>query len=337
MLPRIRPLALLLGLLLAAPAALAQTVTIKLGTMAPEGSTWHALLKEMGQRWSDASGGRVKLKIFAGGVAGSEGDMVRKMRVGQLNAGALTVVGLHDIEAAPQAIASPGLITSQEEWDYVFAKVAPTWEQRFIDKGFVPLMWGDTGWVHLFLKREVATVKALKGTKVFAWAGDPSAVKAWEAAGFHPVVISATDILPSLTTGMIEGFGSTPVAAFTTRGYEAAKVMTELAWGHLPGGTVVARATWDKVPADLRPRLLAIAREIGARVNAEAKRMGEDSVVQMQKNGLKVLRFSDAERKAWFEMAERTWPVIRGGVVQAADFDAVKKVRDEYRAQKGRK
>jgi len=318
-------------------AARAQTVTIKLGTLAPEGSTWHSLLKEMGQRWSEASGGKVKLKIYPGGVAGGEGDMVRKMRVGQLNAGALTVVGLQEIEAAPQAIATPGLITTQEEWDYAFPRIAPTWDKKFIDKGFVPLMWGDTGWVHLFLKKEITAVKDLKGVKMFAWSGDPVAVKAWGAAGFQPVVISSVDILPSLSTGMIEGFGATPIAAFTARFYDAAKYMPDLSWGHMPGGTVVTKAVWDKIPSDVQGKLLAISREVGAKVNAEVKRMSDDSLEQMKKNGLKVIRLKDSERKAWFDMAERTWPLVRGGMVQAADFDAVKKVRDEFRAQKGKK
>lgn len=328
---------LIVAMAVSASLAMAQTVTVKLGTLAPEGSTWHSLLKEMGQRWSEASGGKVKLKIYPGGVAGSEGDMVRKMRMGQLGAGALTVVGLHDIESAPQAIASPGLITSQEEWDYVFARVAPTWEKRFLDKGFVPIIWFDTGWVHLFLKREITSVKQLKGIKVFAWAGDPAAVKAWEAAGFQPVVISPTDILPSLSTGMIEGFSASTMAAFTARWYESAKYMPEQSWGHLPGGIVVTKQVWNQIPADSQAKLMAIVHEMGARVNAESKRMGEDALAQMVKNGLKVIPLKDAERKAWFEIVERTWSVVRGGMVSAEDFDAVKKVRDEFRSQKGRK
>ncbi|HJW09442.1 MAG TPA: TRAP transporter substrate-binding protein DctP, partial [Holophagaceae bacterium] len=212
-----------------------------------------------------------------------------------------------------------------------------TWEKRFVDKGFVPVVWGDTGWVHLFLRKEVKSVKELKGLKVFAWAGDPNAVKAWEAAGFRPTVISITDLLPSLSTGMIEGFGATPVFAFTTRAYEPAKFMTDLPWGHIPGATIVSKDVWDRIPADVQPKLLAIAREIGAKMNNDMNRMTDDSIAQMKKNGLKVIYFNDAEKKAWFENAERTWTAVRGGMVQAADFDAVKKVRDEYRASKGHK
>ena len=329
---------LLVALLLALPSmAFGQTVVIKLGTLAPDGSTWHKLLKEMGEKWSQASGGKTKLKVFPGGVAGNESDMVRKMLVGGLDAASLTVVGLHDIETSAQAIATPGLVGDDAEWDYVFTKMQPIWEQRLLAKGFVAVQWADTGWVHMFFRKEVKGPAQMKGLKVFAWAGDPSSVKAWEVAGFQPVVISSTDILTSLSTGMIDGLGMVPAIVFTARLYEQAKYMTEGSWGHLPGGTVVTRATWEKIPAEVRPKLIEIAHEYGKRVNADVAKMQQDSIAQMKKAGLVVIPFSDADRKLWTAMAERTWPVLRGGSTSAEAFDEVKKVRDEYRASKGMK
>src|SRR5690242_2427247 len=94
------------------PRAAEAQVNIKLGTLAPSGSAWHNTLKEMGQKWSEVSGGKVKLTIYPGGVLGNEGDMVRKIRVGQLNAAALTTVGLHDVTPEPQAVTAPYAIRS---------------------------------------------------------------------------------------------------------------------------------------------------------------------------------------------------------------------------------
>ena len=119
-----RKLALATALALWAPLASAQEVIIKLGTLAPNGSTWHNLLKEMGEKWAEASGGRVKLRIYAGGTQGSEGDMVRKMAVGQLQAAAITNVGMHDIAKEPQAISAPGMVTSEAEFIRLLKQVA---------------------------------------------------------------------------------------------------------------------------------------------------------------------------------------------------------------------
>ncbi|HXV74234.1 MAG TPA: TRAP transporter substrate-binding protein DctP, partial [Sphingomonadales bacterium] len=76
--------ALLVALTFIASPARAQTV--KLGTLAPEGSVWYNVLRAMGEEWKRVSNGRVQLRIYPGGVAGDDADMVRKMRIGQLQA-----------------------------------------------------------------------------------------------------------------------------------------------------------------------------------------------------------------------------------------------------------
>ena len=83
------------GLLLPPPTTAAESGTvIRLATLVPEGSIWEQTLKQAGAEWSKGTQGRVSLRIYPGGVAGSESDVVRKMRIGQLQAAALTVAGL---------------------------------------------------------------------------------------------------------------------------------------------------------------------------------------------------------------------------------------------------
>ena len=100
---------------LATPALGQQPVQVKLGTLAPNGSTWHEILKEMAERWSQASNGTVKLRIYPGGTQGNEGEMIRKMAVGQLQGAAVTTTGLHDIAPEPQALSVPQLLDGDDE------------------------------------------------------------------------------------------------------------------------------------------------------------------------------------------------------------------------------
>jgi len=99
--------------------AAAAPVRIKLGTLAPQGSTWHQLLQEMAQKFAQESGGQVELKIYAGGTQGNEGEMIRKMAIGQLQAASITAIGIHEITPEPQVEDVPFLIDSYEEYDYV--------------------------------------------------------------------------------------------------------------------------------------------------------------------------------------------------------------------------
>src|SRR5207245_3653751 len=119
-------------------------------TLAPQGSTWHQLLQEMAQKWSQVSNGQVELKIYAGGTQGNEGEMIRKISIGQLQAASITAVGMHEITPEPQAEDVPFLIDSYEEYDYVHEKLRGKLEEALEKKKYVALQWGEVGFVYLF-------------------------------------------------------------------------------------------------------------------------------------------------------------------------------------------
>ena len=56
--------------------AIARKTIIKMATLAPEGTPWHALIAKMGERWSEETNGNVRLRIYPGGIVGDERDMI---------------------------------------------------------------------------------------------------------------------------------------------------------------------------------------------------------------------------------------------------------------------
>lgn len=319
------------ALLALSSSALAQEVTIKLGTLAPQGSSWHTLLKELSEKWSEASGGKVKLKIYAGGTQGSEGDMVRKMGVGQLQAASITNVGMHDIIPEPMAFSTPGMV-DENDFKTVFPQVVKKLEAAAEAKGYVVLHWAEVGTIRIFCTKGYKTPEEAAEAKFFAWDGDPGAIEAFKLCGFRPVVLASVDIVPSLQTGMINCVSQAPAYVLTARLFDKANKMIDFPWTYLIGATVVKKDVWDKVPADLRPKLIAIAHEVGSKVDAEVKKLNDDSVEAMKKQGLEVVKVDPAP---WQKAAERAWPAVRGKVVPAEFFDEVAKLRDA--ARKGRK
>jgi TRAP-type C4-dicarboxylate transport system substrate-binding protein len=319
-------------LVLAATAAQAQ-VTIKLGTLAPAGSTWHEILKEMAQRWEQASGGQVKLKVYAGGTQGSEGDMVRKMGIGQLQAGSISNIGMHDILPEPQMLSLPMFFANEAEVECTFQKSRARIEAAFEAKNYVVLQWSRIGAMSMYCDKPFRTPAEMDAAnaKVFAWEGDPKSVDAWRAAGFRPVVLSSTDVVPSLQTGMINCITNVPLYILTTRLFEKADNMVDLPWGFIYGATIVRKDAWEKISPEIRTRLKAIAVELGGKVDAEVRRLNVDAVGAMKKQGLQVI---SVDPRPWREVMERSWPVVRGGVVPAAWFDEVKVARDQCRAAK---
>ena len=320
-----------LAFLLAAGSASAQTVRIKLGTLAPQGSTWHQLLQQMAVDFSKASNGKVELKIYAGGTQGNEGEMIRKISIGQLQAASMTAIGLHEITPEPQAEDVPFMIDSYEEYDYVHEKVRGELESAIAKKGYQVLQWGEVGFVYLFSTQPYKTPEDFGKGKVFTWNGDPGAEAAWKAAGFHPVVLSSTDLIPSLSSGMINIISESPLYAYTTHIFDRANHMLNLHWGFLTGATVVRKDTWEKVPPDLRTKLLEVAEEYSKKTRDDVRKQNDDAIVQMKKRGLKVDEPANIE--GWQKAAAKASDVVRGKVVPPGIYDEVKKYRDEYRAQ----
>ena len=325
---------LLLAALLAALAQAAQAqVTIKLGTIAPAGSSWHEILKELAQRWEQASGGQVKLRVYAGGTQGSEGDMVRKMGIGQLQAASISNIGMHDILPEPQMLSLPMFFTDEAEVECTFATSRAKIEAAFLAKNYVVLQWSRIGAMSMFCDKPFHTPAEMDAAnaKVFAWEGDPKSVDAWRAAGFRPVVLSSTDVVPSLQTGMINCITNVPLYILTARLFEKASHMVDVPWGYIYGATIIRRDAWEKISPDVRTRLQAIAVELGLKVDAEVRRLNVDAVTAMKKQGLEVV---SVDPKPWRAVMERSYPVVRGGVVPAAFFDEVKAARDQCRAGK---
>jgi TRAP-type C4-dicarboxylate transport system substrate-binding protein len=321
---------LFLAALLAAlaPAAGAQ-VTVKLGTLAPAGSTWHEILKEMGQRWEAASGGQVKLRVYAGGAQGSEGEMVRKMGIGQLQAASISNVGMHDVLPEPQTLSVPMMFGDEAEMECAFAKVRPKIESAMDRKGYLVLQWSRIGAMSLFCNAPFRTPAEMASAKIFAWEGDPKSVDAFRAVGFRPVVLSSTDLVPSLQTGMIDCVTNVPLYVLTSRLFEKANRMMDLPWGWILGATIVRKDAWEKIAPEVRQKLQAIAVELGLKVDAEVRRLNVDAVAAMKKQGLQVVPVDAAP---WRAAMEKGWPVVRGGVVPADFFDEVKGARDACRA-----
>ena len=321
---------LVLGLLLCGATAAQAKVRIKLGTLAPVGSTWHQLLEEMGQKWKEASNGEVELKVYAGGTLGNEGDMVRKMGIGQLQGASITTIGLHEITPEPQVVDVPLMCDSVEEYEYIQGKLQPDLEAALLAKKFQVIQWGEVGFARFFSTKPYKTPEEMASGKVFTWEGDPDAVAAWKAMGLKPVVISSTDIVPSLQTGMINIITDPPLYVYTARLYERAKYMLDLNWGYLTGATIVRKDSWDKIAPEVQAKLLTIAAEYGKKTSVEVRKMNDDAMAKMKESGLEVVKPDLAAWQAAYAKAEK---VIRGKVVPEALYDKAKALQKEFRAQ----
>ena len=314
----------------ASPAAVART--IKLGTLAPEGSIWHEIIRDMAEAWKAAPGADIGVRIYPGGVAGDEADMIRKMRIGQLHAAALTGAGLATIAPEILAMQMPMMFRSDAELDYVRQRIGPQLAAILEANGFKLLSWGDAGWVHFFAQRPVVTPDDLKPQKLFTWAGDSATLEAWQRAGFRPVPLAATDIHTALQSGLINAIPTTPIAALSFQWFGLAKHMTNLKWAPLVGAIVISTRTWRDLPDAAKPDLLRAARRVGERLKRVVPKLGDEAVEVMKKHGLVVHQVPDDAAAAWERVARASYSSVEDVVVPAAMVAKVTRLRNAYRA-----
>jgi len=329
----IRNLALAAALGLSTAAAAQEAVKIRLGTLAPRGTSWHRSLLEMGEKWRAAQGPGSAFIVYTDGSQGGEADMVRRMRVGQLNAALLSVVGLTEIDDSVAALQKmPMVFRSWDEVDYVREKLRPGLEKRFLEKGFVVLFWGDAGWVRFFSKEPALRPADYRRMKVFAWVGDNPQVDIMKALGYQPVVLEISDILPGLQTGMINMVPSTPFYALVGQFYGHAPYMLDMNWVPIVGAVVMTRKAWDAMSPSAQKALRQAADAGGAELRAISRRENEEAVEAMKKRGLKVQPLTPEIEAEWRAVAEQAYPLIRGRMVPAPLFDEVQQALREYRA-----
>ena len=313
----------------------AAAARVKLATLAPKGSSFHQILLEMGEKWRDAPGGGVTLTIYTDGTMGGEADMVRRMRVGQIQAAMLTVSGLGEIDDSVSALESiPMVFRSLEEVTYVRDKLRSDLERRIREKGFVVLFWGDSGWVRFFSRRPATMPEDFTKMKMFTWSGDTRTADLWKLAGYQPVPLEVTDILPGLQTGLIDAVCTTPSYALAGQFYAPAPNMLDLHWVPLVGGTVITEKAWNALPAASREVLQKSAADAGAKITERSRVENEESIAAMKKRGLHVQPATPEIEAAWRRKCEAFYPKIRGTIVPEAMFDQVQKLLAEYRASK---
>lgn len=326
----------LLGLLALALTPLrAQEQQLRIGTLAPKNSLYHRQLMTLGEAWRTAQGGG-KYLVFPDGSQGGETDMVRRMRIGQLQGGLLSVVGLREIEPSIAALqAMPLMFRSWEEVDYVREKMRPAMEKKFLDQGFVVLAWGDAGWVRFFSKKPARHPDDYKAMKFFAWGGEAEQQEIMKRLGYTPVPLETADILPAIQTGMIDAVPSTPYFALATQIYTSAPNMLDLNWAPIVGALIVTKKAWDAMTPAAQQAVREAGFKAGAEIRAQARKEVDEAVAAMQKRGLAVNVPDAAQRQAWEALAGRLHPQIRGSLVPAATFDEVVGHLKNYRA--GRK
>lgn len=278
--------AALAAVLLAAPARAQDARAIKFATLAPEGSTWMKVMVDLSKDLEKETGGKLKFKFYPGGVSGDEKDVVKKIRIGQLQAGGFTGVGLGEISPDARLLDSPWLFRDRRELEAVRRKFSPELAASVEKGGFVVLGWTDLGSVYVFSKNAISGPDDMKRSKMWVWEGDPIAQAAYKALGVNPVPLSVVDVMQSLQTGMIDAVYGPPLGVVALQWFQRVKNIYPVPMAESTGAVLISKKFFDALPDDQKKALVALSAKHLARLNELTGDENDKALESLKTQGL---------------------------------------------------
>jgi TRAP-type C4-dicarboxylate transport system substrate-binding protein len=325
-------LLILAAALVPAPLFSQRRQTLKIASVAPENTPWGAALNKMARDWRAATNGEVEIQIYHNSVAGSEEDVLRKMRIGQLQGAVFTSWGLNSITPEVLTLSCPFLIRDNTELDLVFRELRPGLEQKIEEKGFIPVAWSKAGWVKIFSKQPVFVPADLKKQKLGTSASEIELTQAFKAMGFQMVPINMNEVLIALQSGMVEAIYQSPIAVGGLQIFGIAKHMATINIAPFMGGIVLSRNAWRSVPDKYRPKLLEINKQMERELDASILKLEADAIAAMSSYGLVTNRVSPDQENLWYTEVEKTMPALVGTSFDRDTYNAVDRLLKNYRA-----
>jgi TRAP-type C4-dicarboxylate transport system substrate-binding protein len=308
--------------------------TIKLASPVPEGSGWDNDLRLMAEEWGEITGGRVRVRIYPGGVAGNEADMVRKMRFGQIDAGIFTSFGLKAMVPESFVMTLPGLLQNEMELDYVLDNFTGRFDERFREEGFEILAWSKTGWAYIFAQNPIRTPDDLRKEILAVGGAEIEVSMAFKALGFNVVPMGLNEIMVSLQSGLVNSFYAPPVGAGAFQWFALAPFMTDYRLAPVIGGLVISRRTWERIPEQYHEELRASMVKLARKFYDESDRLNNEALRVMTQYDLQIISLTDSEKDDWMNvmMSGHDLMVGEGKAVPLAVYrdllDQLEKIRN---------
>jgi len=267
----------------------ADKVVLKIGTLAPEGSTWVKTFRDINQELEQKTGNQINIRIFPGGILGDEEDMLRKIKVGQIQGGFFTGGGLGLIFKDIKILAIPFLFENYNEADTLMTKMGSFFEKGVWDNNFKVMGWGESGFIYLLSKQPIKNAADLRKGKVWIWEDTAIGRSVFKELGVNAIPLGIPDVLVSLQTGMIDTVYASPAAAISMQWFTRVSFMTDVPLSYSVGAVVLQKSAFEKIPASLRGVVEEVFQRHLALLKQNVRKENQKAIGVLTKQGIKLV------------------------------------------------
>ena len=285
----------------AAPmTAQAQTV-LKASDVHPAGYPNVVAVENLGKKLEAATKGKYKMQMFAGGVLGSEKEVVEQTQVGAIQISRISLGILGPVVPDVNVFNMPFVFRDEA---HMRAVIDGPIGKELMDKitnspaRLVALGWMDSGSRSLYTKKEVKTPADLKGLKIRVM-GNPLFVDTMNAMGGNGIAMGYGEVFSALQTGVLDGAENNPPSMFTSNHFSAGtKYYAQTNHLIIPEIFVMARPTWDKMSKDEQAMVLKFSKEAQIEQRALWDKSVADYTVKLKAAGVE---FVSVDQKPFYD------------------------------------
>lgn len=311
---------LCLALALMMSTAMAQE--IKIGVLAPEGTAWAENMKKMAEEISAATENKVRLRIYFGGTQGDEHDVLRKIRVGQLQGGIFTGKTLGDINGDVRVIEVPFNFNGDRKKAMASVEhMTDFFNEGFKGKGFENLGFFEIGDVYFVSQKKAESLESLKGIKIWSWEGDKLVSSMISEMGLISVPLPITDVLSSLSSGIIEAAYAPPLGIIALQWNTRVSYILDLPISFSIGAFLVNAKTWQKIPAQYHAKIREISAKYVTLVNEGNAKDNEEAKEILAATGLEFIKFSEKDVATSKTLREQMISKLKGNLFSQKAFE----------------
>lgn len=276
-----------------------RAVTLKIATLSPEGSFWMQKMRDGASQVLEKTDHNVEFKFYPGGVMGDDQVVLKKIRLGQLQGGAVVSGSLAGVYPDNQVYNLPVVFKTYEEVDYVRRTMDPVIKKGFEDKGFVIIGIAEGGFAYVMSQAPVRTVSDLIKQKMWIPDNDSTSLETVRAFGVSPIPLSIADVRAGLQTGLINTVTTSPIGAIALQWHTQIKYLTETPLLYIYAMLAVDRDAFNK----LTPGQQEIVRDVMGRAFNEIDKQNRIDNVKaleaLQKQGVEFINIPEDVRAEW--------------------------------------
>jgi TRAP-type transport system periplasmic protein len=279
--------------------AAAEMQLIRIATLAPKNSPFLRSFEELDQNIRQMTSGAIGFQVYSSGVAGDEISVVRKMRIGQLDAGMVTSDGLGLLVPEVNVLRAPGAINTYAQLESVTKNLLPDFEAIFEQKGFKLISWGEAGEYRYFSREPIKHPSDIKRMRPWLWPQSPVMQEMWKTIGATPVPLPMPEVFGALQTRMIDVVESTSLQYLALQWHSTGqRYVTKQANGMLMGAWVMNKSTFDGLTPEVQKKIVSLARENSQRESARNRETDQASLRRLVERKYVVTDYSPEGEKA---------------------------------------